>query len=292
MARNLYCWLSQVKAAGVTKLKTDDVDAYLLDLIEAESRHLDELVQAGGQHRVFYPYRDTRYYTAATARYGGDLKHSRELYLDADLRELLTLTNGDGDEIPLEAVTVRPRNADEKRSIRLATAYGFSYGEYGDDPEDAIAIDGFWGFGGAWAATGETVPDGGIDDAATTITTSGAFAFEEGMALRIGTGADAEFLYVEGYDSEANTLTVERGTNGTDPAAHDAGAAFEVFKPHPTAAKQVVRLVQWRIEQDKSPLYGQTTIAGEAVNVSHESAPRDVRSAAARLRRSGRMRFI
>src|SRR3990167_8242353 len=86
---NLYATLTDYKVFVTARGQTASTDAaddgVIVDLLEAASRYLDNQTR-----RQFYPTIETRLY---------DVPADRELWLDADLLSLTTLTNGDASVI-------------------------------------------------------------------------------------------------------------------------------------------------------------------------------------------------
>ena len=68
---------------------------------------------------------------------------SQALYLDQDLHTLISLTNGDGQVIPVGSVWLEPRNAGPPyRLIRLHSAYVYTWNTDSD-----VIVAGTFGFG-------------------------------------------------------------------------------------------------------------------------------------------------
>jgi hypothetical protein len=90
-------------------------------------------------HRTFVSAADsTRYHD--TSRY---LEMNR-LWLDGDLAQLTSITNGDGQTIPLGAIVTEPRNKGPYYGLLLRYGSGYSW-SYGDYPPD-IAVVGRWAY--------------------------------------------------------------------------------------------------------------------------------------------------
>lgn len=70
------------------------------------------------------------------------------LWLDEDLVQITSITNGDGVVVASDEYTTQPRNRTPYYAIRLLASSGKSW-TYEDDHEDAIAIVGRW----AWSLT-------------------------------------------------------------------------------------------------------------------------------------------
>lgn len=69
----------------------------------------------------------------------------RTLWLDKHLCQITTITNGDGVVVTAGQYTTIPRNETPWYGIRLKASSGVAW-TYEDDPEDAIAINGRWGY--------------------------------------------------------------------------------------------------------------------------------------------------
>jgi hypothetical protein len=84
----------------------------------------------------------TRYYNALDISYGGVVDaFNNTLLLDEDLAQLVSIVNGDGNSIPLNAVVTLPANMSPSYGIKIKmnTQYVWTYvGE----PDTAIAITG------------------------------------------------------------------------------------------------------------------------------------------------------
>lgn len=87
----------------------------------------------------------------------------------------------------------------------------------------------------------------GADD--TTLNVSGSEVVETGHTLHVGD----EDIFVEAVDG--STLTVTRGVNGSTAAAHDDGAAIEVYT-YPLADQAVLFLVQRYVRRSKDAPFG------------------------------------
>lgn len=83
----------------------------------------------------------TRYYDAV--RDTSDDR--RTLYLDDDLATIVTVVNGDGETVATTHYTTEPRHATPYRSLRL-TQRADTLWTYDDAPEDAIQVNGRWGY--------------------------------------------------------------------------------------------------------------------------------------------------
>ena len=185
--------------------------------------------------RVPMPYRATRRYDADGANV-----EPYTLDLDADLLELTALTNGDGSAIGLEQVALRPTNDYPKWRIALKQGAGVTF-TYGGDPQEAIAVEGWWGYvphyESAWRVCDTIGGDGLAADGGTLV--ASAVGFEIGHYLRL----DDEIVQV--IDRNEATLEVTRGELGTTRADHAAGTAIYVFEPLPDIRAAVREMVAY-----------------------------------------------
>jgi hypothetical protein len=175
--------------------------------------------------RRFMPYRAALGHTVA-------LHDLRELSLRDDLMELLAVTNGDGQAIPLHDALVLYGGV-----LHLLRG-AFTYEE---TPLHAVSVLGIWGWhpqpAQAWRAAGDAL-SAAVNASDTTLSvgavnglTADALSprFSAGQMLRLG----EEFMIVLATDAASNTLKVWRGANGTAAAAHAAGAPLAYYAPPP-----------------------------------------------------------
>lgn len=88
------------------------------------------------------PTDTTRYYNALDLRMGGDVDaFTNTLKLDVDLCSLTSVTNGNGQQIPLQYLIQLPTNLTPKHSIKIQmnTAYVWTYT---GSPDMAISVVG------------------------------------------------------------------------------------------------------------------------------------------------------
>lgn len=93
--------------------------------------------------RTFEAAADTTRTFDAVADVDGPL-----LFLDDDLCQITSVTNGDGVVVAANEYTTQPRNETPYHALRLLASAGKSW-TYEDDHEDAISIVGRW----AWSVT-------------------------------------------------------------------------------------------------------------------------------------------
>lgn len=262
-----YCLLSEVRSA--VNWGTAGDAAQIRRWIGEESLHLERLCRRRFDHRV-----ETRYYTPL-ALPDGDLLNRLELLLDDDLLSVSAIVNGDGTTLNASDYLLLPLVATVKNRVRLKPLRGMSWtADWSNDWEGSIQISGIWGYGGMWVTvSGESVRDNPLAASATTMTVVSAASFEAEMVLRI----DAEWVRVVAVSSTTPVLTIERGYNRSTAANHTQGTAIARFVPDALAQALVKRLVAWRNEQSKSPLFGTVTLADASLPVQVANIPADVR---------------
>jgi hypothetical protein len=82
--------------------------------------------------------------TDTTRFHDGARIEGHRLWLDGDLAQLTSVTNGDGEVIPLSAIRVEPVNATPYFGLTVKNGSGYSW-YWGDDPAD-IMVEGRWAY--------------------------------------------------------------------------------------------------------------------------------------------------
>lgn len=228
-----YATLAQLRRyLGLRDTQTGD-DALLSALLDAAARLIER--HTG---RRFYPMRGVRRY---------DCRQAFALLLREDLLALHALTNGDGAAIDPADVHLQPPGGPVYAGLTLRR--GRAAFVYADDPLDALAVEGTWGYhpdwSDAWREPGAALADP-LDTSATTISFSGAgAAIEAGHLARVG----EEYLIVTACDPAAGTLAVIRGAHGTSAQGHAAGAALAIYAPPPDVTQVCLRVAAWLYRQ-------------------------------------------
>lgn len=282
--------LSDVKRDVIPGAETagtysDDGNTRLRNAIEAASNWF-----TGQCGRRFDRYRQTRYYTPLHINDDGDLLSAYELCLDADLRSVESITNGD-DTTVSSGYILTPRSQAEKWSVRL-TPGGTVVWNY--DPTGdwlgAVELDGYWGYGGEWIDTGETAQNDPLAAAGASITLSdgGSANVEQGMLLKVTDGTSTEFVLAGAVTNNASpdpdTVAVTRAYNGTTAVEFDQGAAIYYFRANAFVRQQIIHLCQWIGERAKSPMFGKLVVTEAGLTLDVDKAPNDVMAAVERLR--------
>jgi len=228
---------------------------------------------------------DTRRYTSFLERDGGDLETQWTLLLDDDAKEIqyiaqrvpvgTLVTIEDGVELPVNVCRLMTHNRFIGTNVRAYdtihidqySGQMFYFG--GVDPYESIWVQGLWGYGGQWVETGTAV---GTEQNAvqTTLEVVSGAVLEAGMMLKIGT----EYEYVESVSS--NTATVARACNGSTAAIHAVSAAVYRWQPLPVVTDLARRLIQWKLEQVKSPGAGNVTVGDFTFPVDMSGLPKDI----------------
>lgn len=264
---NAYVLVDEVKTElGITE---PDYDEMIREKCETASRLWDVLTK-----RRFYPVVATRYY---------DYRFQYTLHLNDDLLEVTTLTTGNG------------------ASTMSAAAYWPMTGSsYGDPPYARIvstsplscigttrrahAVTGIWGYhndwANAWRNSGDTVKTnitaGATSVAVTDVDGTDAAGydprFQEGQLLRIGT----EYLHLQRKNATTDTLTIERGVNGSTAAAHTALDMIYVYQPMRQIRQAAKRLAAWLFRIKDSQVFSTIAFPEMGTIEIPEGLPADV----------------
>lgn len=120
----------------------------------------------------------------------------------------------------------------DRDAITVTTGSSFSEG---------ITLTGIWGYhenpSAMWQDSGDTVQDNPLSSSATTLNVATGLNFEIYQYIRI----EDEYLFIT--DRSDNTLTVERGVNGTTAAAHTSTTQIDVLQPYQTVVEATRRRV-------------------------------------------------
>ena len=205
---NVYCDVATFKRR--LSIAGGDGDALVLALLEHASRAIDAYAD-----RSFYTRVETRYFDGSPS----------PLLLDADLLSVDALHTGGngagwGEAWAAADFELLPYNGFPKHAV-AATPWGarrdFANGVLDHGGMKAVRIAGSWGFSEELEDTGATL-DGALGAQDATVALNEGAEVGAGRTLLIG----EEQVYVSGV-SDAGA-GVERGVNGTESAAHEAGA--------------------------------------------------------------------
>jgi hypothetical protein len=228
---------------------------------------------------------DIRKYTSFLERDGGDLETQWDLLLDDDLKTPqqisqrvpvgIDVTIDDGVDVSIDSCRFLTSNRFIGTSVRAYdTVHINQYsGNFfymgGVDPFESIWVKGLWGYGGQWVNTATTVATE-QDASSTSLAVASGTVLEAGMVLKVGT----EYEYVESV--AVNTATVTRAYNDSTAAIHAVSSAVYRWQALPTVSDLVRRLVQWKLEQVKSPAAGNVTVGDFTFPVDMAGLPKDI----------------
>jgi hypothetical protein len=206
-------------------------DTLLTELIEQSSSWFANRCQ-----RSFVPYTMTRSFD----RYGMHL-HGYKLDLDEDLLAVTTLT-ASGTVITSDDYVLQDANATPYWQIQLLASTGATWGTP-TELINAISVDGIWGYhrnyANAWKSRSALAEDLDSSETDVDVTASHGSRFEVLQYLQIG----SEQMLITGISTD--TLTVERGVNGTTAASHSTSDAVKTYQLNRDVQQAVNRLVDF-----------------------------------------------
>ena len=230
--QNIYATLAEYKAfvtaRGQTFTTDTADDAVIVDLLESASRFLDEKTT-----RQFYPSIQSRVY---------DLPVDGVLYLDGDLLEVITLTNGDGNTIASNQYNFKSPNLTPYWGIAIKQLSTTSWqASTTNGCEQVISLNGLWGYRNDYASRGWLQV--GTLSAAITDTTTLAFSATTGHTITAGMvlKIDSEIYNID--TTATNTITpVRRGDNGSTAATHLISTPIYKWQPMAGAKEAVLEI--------------------------------------------------
>lgn len=228
---NLYATLTDYKAYSVARGQTASTDTtddgVIVNFLESASRLLDN--RCG---RQFYPSIETRLY---------DVPGDSELWLDADLLAVTTLTNGDTTVLTTTDYNLLPANETPKYCIRLNDISNYEWEtNSSDSAQQVISVLGWWGYRSKYAQRGwqsvGTLGAAMSDTTTLTITLTAGHSAVTGQLWKI----DNEII---NGSVSSNTLTaIQRGDNGSTAATHLISATVYKWCPQDGAREAVLEL--------------------------------------------------
>lgn len=219
-AKNAYATLAEYKAyvtaRGQTS-STDTTDDTVIDnLLEQASRYLDD--ETG---RTFYPFIQERFY---------DVPESRELMLDDDLLETITITNGDDTTMPSTEFYYVPKNLYPAYALKITDISSYQWlSNTQGSMENAVGILAIWGYHDryvrdAWKV-GTTTTEA-LDTSETEFDVTASTLFTAGNIIRYGNE-----IGIIASTASGKITVVSRGDNGSTAAAHDSGITVYIWQP-------------------------------------------------------------
>jgi hypothetical protein len=265
---NGYCSLDDflLWKTAVKQLEADtDDDAVIEGIIEAASRHIDNVTG-----RTFYPRVETRYYDTPS-----NTENDRVLWLDDDLLEMITVTNGDDTTLASTEYNLYPLNAYPKYAIRIKQSSDYYWEQDSDNnTEGVIDIAAIWGKHKDYSArgwsTGSTLNEGDTLSAADlTWTMTDASAFRPGQVIKI----ENELAIVSSISGD-NVTVLARGANGSTAATHADSTAVTIWNVQDdivNACLQIVTTLYGRRFGEN--MSGVATITAAGVVITPQDVP-------------------
>lgn len=206
-------------------------DAVMLTVLESVSRRIDEWC---GRGSGFGPRIGIRYF---------DNCYEPEVFLEDDLSSASATVTLGGSVLTIDddydLLTGAGTYGDPPyRRIRRPMYADFGYGR------KRLEIEGTWGYPALTRTLTPTTAEA-LDDSETEIDVSALTGISPGMTLLLG----SEQVYVTATtDSTTDSITVDRGVNGTTAASHLTGLAISriVYDAAVVDACKRVTLRRWR----------------------------------------------
>ncbi len=265
---NGYCDLASFKVLITPPgqaLTTDTVDdAVIEDMIERASRRCETLM--GG--RLFYPRIETLYF---------DVPQDRELLLEDDLLEVITLTNGDGVTISNTEYKFLPANKYPKYALYLTNISSTYFKTAtGGRSEQAISLNAYWGYREQYATQGWKAA--GTLGAAIADTTTLTFTMTTGHSLAAGGGQIVKIdneLFNSASSAATQLVVILRGDNGSTAATHLNGAAVYVWQQAEDITDFVLAMahMEYKARYQPQAVESNTYMTGAGVVISPRSLP-------------------
>jgi hypothetical protein len=200
----------------------------------------------------FMPRIETLYFDAKNSEDSGwHIDTKRNTMSVPPILELTTTVLGDGTSLTTDTdVRLSPRGSEPAFELAIYYPSTALWTDYTDDPIDAIAITGVWGWRDrhsveGWQLSGDAVKTDALTTSSTTVKITDANGtnwigdtprFDLGQLIKI----DDEYMAVVSTDTSTNELTVIRAIRGSTAATHEIGAAISVFVPQP----EIIRATQ------------------------------------------------
>lgn len=225
-------------------------DLFIDRAIGAASRLFEGAV--GG--RTFYP-------RITTLRY--DYPDGLLLFLDDDLLELTTLTNGDGVVLTNADYILMDPNQTPYWGVKIKdTSSEFWQLDANGSAEQIIQVNGVWGFRQDYArgwVLADTLGAAIVSTSTLSLTTTGSGLLIPGQIIRI----DSEVMIVNTVVTTATTV-LRRGENGSTAATHLIAAPIYVWQPQDDVRAAVEDIVMTAYNKR----FGIGMEAGAAVTVT------------------------
>ena len=220
-------------------------------------------------HRTFYPRYEKRYFSVPVYQ-----NSPRLLFLDDDLLEEVTITNGDTNVLTNQWYNLRPKNYSPKFGIQLIgpSSRFWIFNGIGSI-EWVISVEGWWGFHNKYDQRGWTAVD--TLGAAITDTTGVSFTTIAGPKIVANNifKIDKE-IFNCASTGDKSVMVNQRGDNGSTAVTHLNGATIYLWNVQPEI-KQTVLNISQSLYQSRSGQVaaGKVSVTAAGVVIRPEDVP-------------------
>ncbi len=214
MSSNVNSYASLTEFKGVLGVTSTTDDVAMRKALESASRSIENFCK-----RHFYSLSATKTYDGADILFIDDLLSVTTFKLDEDMDGVYEKTIDTSDYI------LYPLNNYPKMWIEISD--NGDYGSFASYVKNGVQIVGTWGFGDGTSSTPyvtDTTTSEAIDIGETAIDVTSASNLSAGMTILV----ESEQMYITSITS--NTLTVEKGVNGTTDSAHLTGKQVYYYR--------------------------------------------------------------
>jgi hypothetical protein len=236
MSKNIIATMSQVKRQLMNQPQSrqsnnDD------SLIQLYCQYASDIIEERTGKKYFVPRREERFYDNNSVVFACNVSSKNDgdtLMLDKEIVEAIEVTTNNGNTIISNSnyflTTAIGYNEKPYTRISLDRNTLFNWSTF----QKAHKVDGIWvnhdDPDNMWKLK-TTVQDNPLMIGSTTLNVLDSSLFEVQQLIRFGDDNSGEFAFIEGVNVDANTLTIERGVNGTTAAEQAQATNIYVFKP-------------------------------------------------------------
>lgn len=250
----------------------------LASTVTAKDDKLDQCIARASRFienytgRRFIPWTGTKEF---------DYQGPSDIFLGEDLLSVTSLVHNDGvDTIAAADYFLYPLNAlDEDRPyLNIEVLLTDDYLVYDDTHQSAIAITAKWGYCEIKRECVSLVNDAAFSDVVTSFTADDGGDLEIGQTILI----DTEQMFITNIVT--NTISVERGMNGTTAAAHVNDSIIYILEP-PEEIRDACEIIAARLFFRSSAAWADSVGGGEAVTRYKSGHPEEAMGILKRYRR-------
>ena len=237
-------------------------DAVITSLVENVSRYIDNET-----NRKFFPHIETRLYDVPSEG------NARQVLIDDDLLEIITLTNGDATVLTTTDYFVLPRNASPKFAIQLKD-YSSVYWtqDTNGSSEGVISVLGWYGYHQdytqrAWKSVGAT-------SVAITDTTTAGFTCTAGHTIAVDTitKINNEIFMIKTAGATA-IVTDKRGDNGSTAIAHLTAQTVYEWQVMPDIRNACLQILDNVYSDRSGQNAGRISVTASGIVIRPEDVP-------------------